>query len=181
MSGDQFCRCVLLSRFNIRFNPNMSVFVTPLYIREALLAAGVGGGEQTQGDCGGNDEYDEGYDEDDGGMPVDGYFADEEDNERLVILSEEQRMICSPLVRGYALKEKVWLNFFVNAVQDIEFSNHAFDSLVLPKNQKELILGFTATQQSYCSQFDDVIQGKGRGIILLLCGNIVTLKILDET
>jgi hypothetical protein len=39
---------------------------------------------------------------------------------------------------------------------------------VLPKNQKELILGFTATQQSYRSQFDDVIEGKGRGIILLL-------------
>ena len=39
---------------------------------------------------------------------------------------------------------------------------------MLPKNQKELILGFTATQQSYRSQYDDVIEGKGRGIILLL-------------
>lgn len=55
-----------------------------------------------------------------------------------------------------------------NAVQDITFSTKAFESLVLPKNQKELILGFTATQQSYRSQFDDVIEGKGRGIILLL-------------
>lgn len=53
-------------------------------------------------------------------------------------------------------------------MQDITFSTRAFDSLVLPKNQKELILGFTATQQSYRSQFDDVIEGKGRGIILLL-------------
>ena len=55
-----------------------------------------------------------------------------------------------------------------NAVQDITFSTRAFDSLVLPKNQKDLILGFTSTQQSYRSQFDDVIEGKGRGIILLL-------------
>ena len=53
-------------------------------------------------------------------------------------------------------------------MHDIAFSDAAFDSLVLPKNQKELILGFTATQQSYRSQFDDVIEGKGRGIILLL-------------
>lgn len=53
-------------------------------------------------------------------------------------------------------------------MQDITFSTKAFESLVLPKNQKELILGFTATQQSYRSQFDDVIEGKGRGIILLL-------------
>lgn len=55
-----------------------------------------------------------------------------------------------------------------NAVQDITFSNRAFDSLVLPDDQKELVLGFTASQQSYRSQLDDVIEGKGRGIILLL-------------
>ena len=53
-------------------------------------------------------------------------------------------------------------------MQEIQFSDRAFDSLVLPQNQKELILGFTSTQQSYRSQFDDVIEGKGRGIILLL-------------
>ena len=55
-----------------------------------------------------------------GGMPADGFFADEEDEEsKRVTLSDEQKMICSPwaqrslLVRGYALKEKIWLNFFV--------------------------------------------------------------------
>ncbi|KAK5023013.1 hypothetical protein LTR16_012389, partial [Cryomyces antarcticus] len=42
--------------------------------------------------------------------------------------------------------------------------------LVLPSNQKELILGFTQSQQSLRSTFDDVIEGKGRGIILLLSG-----------
>ena len=53
-------------------------------------------------------------------------------------------------------------------MQDIVFSDLAFDSLVLPKNHKELILGFTATQQNAFSRFDDVIEGKGRGIIILL-------------
>ena len=47
-------------------------------------------------------------------MPADGFFADEEDEEnKRLTLSDEQKMICSPLVRGYALKEKIWLNFFV--------------------------------------------------------------------
>ncbi|KAK5123020.1 hypothetical protein LTR85_003586 [Meristemomyces frigidus] len=154
-----------------RFNPNFSIFVTPLHVKDNQTAAGLGGGAAATGEYGGEDEYDEGYDDDDGGMPLDGFFADEEDEEsKRVTLADEQKMICTPLVRGYALKEKLWLNFFVNAVQEIDFSNRAFDSLVLPKNQKELILGFTATQQSYISKFDDVIEGKGRGIILLLCG-----------
>jgi len=156
-----------------RFNPNMPTFVTPLHVKDIPAASGVvSGNARAVGEYGGEDDYDEGYDEEDGGMPIDGFFADEDEEEtKRVSLTDEQRMICTPLVRGYALKEKIWLNFFVNAVQDIAFNERAFDSLVLPKNSKELILGFTATQQSHRSQFDDVIEGKGRGIILLLCGS----------
>ena len=97
-----------------RFNPNMSVFVTPLHVKDTPTASGIGGGTGGTGEYGGDEEYDEGYDEDDGGMPADGFFADEEDEEnKRLTLSDEQKMICSPLVRGYALKEKMWLNFFV--------------------------------------------------------------------
>lgn len=55
-------------------------------------------------------------------------------------------------------------------MQDISFNNQAFSSLNLPKNQKDLILGFTSVKQSYRNQFDDVIEGKGKGIIILLSG-----------
>ncbi|KAH9828061.1 ATPase family associated with various cellular activities (AAA) [Teratosphaeria destructans] len=154
-----------------RFNPNRSISVYPLLVKEATGPSGLDGDDSPVGEYGGDEEYEGGHDEEEGGIPMDGFFADEEDDEiKKLVLTDEQKMICSPLVRGYALKEKVWLNLFVNAVQDIDFNSRAFDSLVLPKNQKELILGFTATQQSYRSQFDDVIEGKGRGIILLLCG-----------
>lgn len=68
------------------------------------------------------------------------------------------------------MKEKQWLNLFVNSVHNITFNSRAFESLVLPENQKELILGFTDTQQAYRNAYDDVIEGKGRGIIILLCG-----------
>ena len=97
-----------------RFNPNMSIFTTPLHVKDTPTASGVGGGAAGYGEYGGDEEYDEGYDDDDGGMPADGFFADEEDDEsKRVVLTDEQKMICSPLVRGYALKEKIWLNFFV--------------------------------------------------------------------
>ncbi|GAB7360033.1 hypothetical protein MBLNU230_g7556t1 [Neophaeotheca triangularis] len=134
-----------------------------------------GGSDSLGGDM--YDEYDEGDSQ--GGMPMDGAFADEEEETAArTPLTDEQKMIMTPLVRGYSLKEKIWLNLFVNAVQDISFNSRAFDSLVLPANQKELILGFTETQQSYHGQFDDVIEGKGRGIILLLCGPPGTGKTL---
>lgn len=99
-----------------------------------------------------------------------GHFADEDEGEDRAPLDEDQKLICTHLVRGYALKEKLWLNMYVNSVSEIAFNTRAFDSLVLPESQKELILGFTSSQQSFRNQFDDVIEGKGRGIILLLSG-----------
>lgn len=54
-------------------------------------------------------------DVDESGMPSDGFFEDEENHKRPA-LTAEQRLICTHMVRGYALKEKQWLNFFVNAV-----------------------------------------------------------------
>ena len=148
-----------------RFNPNWAVYVTPLNQKDPA--------NQDQDD---NDEdvdeemYGGGGDDDEcGGMPPDGFFADEDDDRRQS-LTAEQKLICSPLLRGYSLKNKMWLNFFVNAVQEIEWSSGAFDRLVLPSNQKELILGFTETQKLHKDSFDDIIEGKGKGIILLLCG-----------
>ncbi|KAF1968869.1 P-loop containing nucleoside triphosphate hydrolase protein [Bimuria novae-zelandiae CBS 107.79] len=117
-----------------------------------------------------DDYFEPGYDDYADGMPLDGHFADEEDAAKRPPLTTEQKLICTPLLRGYSLKNKMWLNFFVNCVKEIEWQKDAFDRLVLPKNQKELILGFTESQQEHRAAFDDVIEGKGRGMIILLCG-----------
>ncbi|PFH63395.1 hypothetical protein XA68_12359 [Ophiocordyceps unilateralis] len=85
-------------------------------------------------------------------------------------LTEEQLLVTSPMVRGYSLHNKRWMEFFVDDVGDVEFDEHAFSSLVLPGDKKELILAFAQSQARYKDAFDDVISGKGKGIIVLLSG-----------
>lgn len=88
-------------------------------------------------------------------------------------LSEDQQLIVTPILRGYALQEKAWVGVFVDRVQDITWDAKAFDSLVLPHAQqgcKRLILGMAQVQSRQRDTFDDVIQGKGRGVIMLLRG-----------
>ncbi|KAG9194301.1 hypothetical protein G6011_04336 [Alternaria panax] len=148
-----------------RFNPTQAIYVTPLNQKEPTPPPALG-----QDDEGEEEEYEEFEDGDDSGMPIDGAFADEDDAAKHPPLTTEQKLICSPLLRGYSLKNKLWLNFFVNCVKDIEWQTDAFDRLVLPKNQKELILGFTESQRKFRDTFDDVIEGKGKGMIILLCG-----------
>ena len=53
---------------------------------------------------------------------------------------------------------------------EIKWNESAFESLVLPSDHKELILALTESQVKNKDSFDDVIQGKGKGMIILLSG-----------
>lgn len=53
---------------------------------------------------------------------------------------------------------------------DIEWDQHAFEKLILPYDYKDLILAFSESQLSHKDNFDDIISGKGQGIIMLLSG-----------
>ncbi|KAF4977276.1 hypothetical protein FZEAL_6164 [Fusarium zealandicum] len=93
-------------------------------------------------------------------------------------LTEEQLIMTYPMVRGYALKNKRWMEFFIDEVTEVKFNGQAFNSLVLPQDQKELILAFAQSQVKYKDAFDDIISGKGKGIIMLLSGGPGTGKTL---
>jgi hypothetical protein len=86
------------------------------------------------------------------------------------ILTPEQHLLADARVRGYSLRDKKWLTFFIDSIKDIEWNEHAFTSLVAPQEQKELILSFAESQAKSNGSFDDFIQGKGKGIIMLLAG-----------
>ena len=62
------------------------------------------------------------------------------------------------------------VRFYIDNIHDISFSKEAFEQLVLPYDYKEIILAFVESQISQTDQFDDIIQGKGKGIIMLLSG-----------
>jgi hypothetical protein len=151
-----------------RFNPNYAIYLSPLNQKDHVERDEYGGGGDDEDDY--SEDYNDEMNDEEQGMPIDGHFLDDDDPSSRIPLTTEQKLICTPLVRGYSLKNKLWLNLFVNCVEDITFNSEAFDRLVLPPQQKELILGFTESQKAYKEHFDDVIEGKGRGIILLLCG-----------
>ncbi|KAF2849339.1 P-loop containing nucleoside triphosphate hydrolase protein [Plenodomus tracheiphilus IPT5] len=96
-------------------------------------------------------------------------FGGQSKTERLR-LAEEHHLICMPRVRGYSLKKKKWFLFYLDLIQEIKFNSDAFGSLVLPEDQKELILSFAESQAMNSAGFDDIISGKGRGHITLFSG-----------
>ncbi|KAK8242946.1 P-loop containing nucleoside triphosphate hydrolase protein [Phyllosticta capitalensis] len=93
-------------------------------------------------------------------------------------LAEKHYALCSPHVKGFCLKAKEWATFDVDNIEDIAWNTGAFDKLVLPNDYKRVIWAFVDAQLSLKDDFDDVIKGKGKGIIMLLSGAPGTGKTL---
>ncbi|CCM02989.1 uncharacterized protein FIBRA_05104 [Fibroporia radiculosa] len=100
-------------------------------------------------------------------------------------LTDEQLMICTPIVLGFCFGVKEWGGFALDRVQDIVWSDESFKSLVLGPKQKDLIHALVKQHESRASQFDDVVQGKGKGLVGLLagspgCGKTLTAEAVAE-
>ncbi|KAK6065751.1 AAA ATPase family protein [Seiridium cupressi] len=83
----------------------------------------------------------------------------------------DQLILCTAHVRGYSLKIKKWLQFSIDSIKPISWNENAFPSLVLQDGRKDLILSFVESHIENKSAFDDVIEGKGQGVIMLLVGS----------
>jgi hypothetical protein len=93
--------------------------------------------------------------------------------------TEEELLIASPVVLGFAFSEKLWLEFSVSGIKEIEWNHEAFDSLVLPPNQKSIVKALVESHTfSAAKNIDDVIQGKGKGLVAVLHGPPGTGKTL---
>ncbi|KAG7294030.1 hypothetical protein NEMBOFW57_004092 [Staphylotrichum longicolle] len=118
-------------------------------------------------------------------------------------LTDTQLLLCAPTVRAFSLTLKTWGLFSVSQITPIPLNDAVFTNLVLPANYKDLILAlaeahhpsFTTTTTTPTTspiptinptssppavphQFDDLVQGKGAGLVVLLAGNSGTGKTL---
>lgn len=76
-------------------------------------------------------------------------------------------------IREQSMKLTAWpftVKMLVDCVDEIKWNTASFKRLVLPSDYKELILAFVDSHLSQGDGFDDIVQGKGRGIVILLSG-----------
>ncbi|KAI1612952.1 AAA family ATPase [Exophiala viscosa] len=155
-----------------RFVPNREVSLSPLTTMDKAGAVSrvlINGDEGEDDDDSDLDRFD---DENESNV---NYTPDSDDDDnssrsKYRRLGPEELLLAVPYVRGYALKPKIWLWFYVDQIEPIKFAENAFTSLVIPSQEKQLIRAFVQSQVKFKDDFDDVIAGKGRGMIMLLAG-----------
>ena len=109
----------------------------------------------------------------------DGEALRTEQMEREVTVTDADLLITSPVVLGFAFSEKLWLEFTISGLREIEYNDGAFDSLVLPSDHKEIVRALVESHKFNAAKtIDDVIQGKGKGLVAVLHGPPGTGKTL---
>ena len=85
-------------------------------------------------------------------------------------LTPTQLLMADCVVLGFAFTEKLWVQFHVDLVRAPRWNDDAFDQLVLPAAQKQLVRALVDAHVRGQSAFDDVVRGKGRGLVAVLHG-----------
>jgi len=111
----------------------------------------------------------------------------QERNKAAMLKLEEKEphlMYMLPVIEGYALKNKLWVSFFVEDIKPMVWNDEAYDHLVYDEQQKDLVMSFVenhgaaAEARKKSKVMEDVIAGKGEGLIMLLSGPPGTGKTL---
>jgi hypothetical protein len=85
-------------------------------------------------------------------------------------LSDEHLLICDYEVPGFSLDDKKWCWLAIDKIREVEFNTDAFEKLLLPQEQKDMIHSLVQVHTNKDLSFDDVIKGKGKGMVFLLHG-----------
>lgn len=114
------------------------------------------------------------------GSDVDHHSALKQHQWTEILFGIRPETFCCSAVRGYCLTSKSWAEFQTDNIANIRWNKSAFDALVIPPARKRLIEAFVRQQQKHKknADLDDVVQGKGQGLIMLLVGPPGTGKTL---
>lgn len=82
-------------------------------------------------------------------------------------LKDEELWRTYPFVWGFSMSAKMWGRLAVDDITPINWRDDAFDKLVLPEREKQLV---RSVVEHSGGSFTDIVEGKGGGAIFLLHG-----------
>ena len=93
-------------------------------------------------------------------------------------ISEDEMLLCSSSVLGFALSSHKWVQMGIDDLVEIDWSEDAINRLVLDKRQKKVLSSLISSPIFTQGVEGDVIGWKGRGLVMLLHGQPGTGKTL---
>ncbi|KAI0968815.1 P-loop containing nucleoside triphosphate hydrolase protein [Xylaria arbuscula] len=86
------------------------------------------------------------------------------------VSEEDFKLLFPAMVPAFGLKAKHWWWLIVDELREVQWNAAAFKTLQLEEDKKDVIQSLIKGHQSGSVIFDDVVFGKGQGLIFLLHG-----------
>jgi AAA+ superfamily predicted ATPase len=84
-------------------------------------------------------------------------------------LTEEHYILCTDRIPIFSFQDKRFYRANIENISAIVYNDRVFDQLVLPDSQKELVR-VLVENHSKGADFDDFVEGKGKGLVSVLHG-----------
>ena len=97
----------------------------------------------------------------------------------VIDLSECHVHLLPPTIHGFSLCAKRWGEFLIDNLKPIEWTDRAFQHLVIPDSYRRIVQSLVSVHASELKAkiVSDVVEGKGNGLIIALYGPPGTGKV----
>jgi hypothetical protein len=86
-------------------------------------------------------------------------------------LTEDDFLYCNHGIGGFNFRQKKWCIFPISNLEPVIWNLDAFSKLVMDVRKRSLIHSLVKSHRNGAETFDDVVRGKGKGLVGLLSGN----------
>jgi hypothetical protein len=86
------------------------------------------------------------------------------------IISDQQALLCPSTVRGYSLKDKCWMEFKIDDIQDIEWDSACLPKLQIDPTMRNTLACLVSKHNALGKRMKDVVAEKGKGLAFLFHG-----------
>ena len=88
------------------------------------------------------------------------------------ILTDQQAQLCPAVIKCVSISTKHEFNVSIENLAQISWNREAIELLVLDENKKDLLKGLVAqhSHRAKNGEFGDLIENKGKGLVILLYG-----------
>jgi hypothetical protein len=86
-------------------------------------------------------------------------------------MSEDDRLYCNHAIGGFAFRQKKWCMFPISDPHPVVWNADAFSKLVMDTKKRNLIHSLVKSHKHGPESLDDVVAGKGKGLVGLLSGS----------
>jgi hypothetical protein len=85
-------------------------------------------------------------------------------------MTDDHALLSPARTKGFSMSEQEFAWFLVDNVSEVKFQEHAFDLLAMASGPKNMVKALTEFHATDKSRFEDIIKGKGQGMVISLEG-----------